>query len=285
MVENQSELELKETVEPEGSTVSAPTAGDGPLPATAIKPKLRAATGLLTFILFFGGQIFMSFAMTAIVIAAAVVDGATSMDQAVITELITAAMPKILAAAMVGGAIGLAVGARVVKKALRDNSAYGAAWSIGKPKTVILSIVFGIAVAIVYLILAALLSPTPQTDHVGIHAIMASQPGTAQLAWIVMTLLMAPFVEELLFRGILLGGLNRSFGIGWGVVMANLLFVLLHFSEAMHYWPAFIGIGLLAALATRQRLVTRAIGPSIAAHFGYNLIIVSAMVIASHHTV
>ena len=53
-------------------------------------------------------------------------------------------------------------------------------------------------------------------------------------------------------------------------VLTTFIFSLLHITEWIYFLPALIGITGLALVAVWMRLRSAAIGPSIAAHFGYN---------------
>ena len=247
------------------------------------KPKLRASTAILIFILYLAGQVLTAIFVTVFEIIKYAAGGGNINQQTAIQELISDKMPLIVFVSAFGGAIALAAGAYAIRKSLQDNSLFGAAWTVGKPKVLLSSFILGVCAAFLFFIISIsslfLFSPA-SGQKAGLLAQMAGQSGFGQFTVIIFALFMAPLIEELLFRGILLGGLNRSFGIWWGVVVSNLLFISLHYSEAIHFWPAFIGIGLLSATATRQRLTQNAIGPAIAVHFGYNLMILGIALIA-----
>lgn len=110
----------------------------------------------------------------------------------------------------------------------------------------------GACAALVYFLIPIFVFPPMPDATVGPLAKMAGQHGIATYTWVVIALVLVPLVEEPLFRGVLMGGFSRSYGIFWGVLISNFLFVVVHFSEAIHYWPAFVGLGLLAIVATRQ---------------------------------
>ena len=60
----------------------------------------------------------------------------------------------------------------------------------------------------------------------------------------VTTTLLAPFFEEIIFRGILLPTLSRDFGIIWGIIVSAFIFALAHLSVG-EMPPLFVlGIGL-----------------------------------------
>ena len=247
------------------------------------KPELRAATAFLVFIIYLAGQVVTSIVVTLFAIIKYIVSGGNPNNKDALQGMISGIMPEIVFASALAGAIVFAAGSYIVRKSLKDNSPFGAAWAAGKPKVLLNSILLGVSAALIYFILSIIsiqVFSFPPDQKGGLLAQMALQSGVAQFVWITFTLFIAPLVEELLFRGILLGGLNRSFGVWWGIALSNLLFIGLHYSEAIYFWPAFIGIALLSATATRQRLTHKAIGPAVAVHFGYNLSIAGAALIA-----
>ena len=247
------------------------------------KPELRAATAFLVFIIYLAGQTISSIVVTLFATIKYIAGGGDPNQKDALQGMISDIMPEIVFASALVGAIAFVAGSYIVRKSLKDNSHFGAAWAAGKPKVFLISILLGGCATLIYFILSIIsmqvFSFTPDQKG-GLLAQMALQSGAGQFVWIIFTLFIAPLVEELLFRGILLGGLNRSFGVWWGIALSNLLFISLHYSEAIYFWPAFIGIALLSATATRQRLTQKAIGPAVAVHFGYNLVIVGVALIA-----
>ena len=157
----------------------------------------------------------------------------------------------------------------------------GAAWKVGPPKFMLLDLGIGVLIAISYLFLSPLMSTPPDKNTMGPFAKMAATPGLQQLITLFIALILAPPVEELLFRGVLFGGTCRSFGTTWAAILTTSLFVASHITEAIHFWPAFLFIALMASAALWLRLHTKAIGPSIALHFSYNLVIFGVILFAS----
>jgi membrane protease YdiL (CAAX protease family) len=86
--------------------------------------------------------------------------------------------------------------------------------------------------------------------------ITSRQPWPVQLYLLFLAVVLAPIAEEILFRGILLRGLQRRFGASAAVFLTSVLFALIH----MHLpalAPIFVlSIGLcLACLYTRSLLI------------------------------
>ena len=82
---------------------------------------------------------------------------------------------------------------------------------------------------------------------------------------VVAVVALAPFVEEVFFRGFVLGGLAVAFGDLWAVVISSALFTFMHVSPAT-FIPLFITAMLLGWLYLR----TRSIWPPVAAHSTQN---------------
>jgi membrane protease YdiL (CAAX protease family) len=88
---------------------------------------------------------------------------------------------------------------------------------------------------------------------------------TRDLRWIVpLALLAAPLCEEFIFRGVLFGGMRRSWGVWPSLLASAALFALVH--PPVSAVPVF-GLGILAALAYERTQLL--ISPAIA-HAVYN---------------
>ena len=91
----------------------------------------------------------------------------------------------------------------------------------------------------------------------------ASGLGIAALALVVAV--GAPIAEELFFRGLLLRSLDRRLGRGWALVGSAVVFGVSHLQGIE--LPALIMFGLIAGHLAQR---TGRLGPSIAAHVGFN---------------
>jgi membrane protease YdiL (CAAX protease family) len=131
----------------------------------------------------------------------------------------------------------------------------------------------GVALGAAFVLLAGFVTYHP-TNSPSLMALAAATSGAARWAWAVTAVLLAPPVEEALFRGVVLGGLARAWGIRVAMVLSGGVFWLLHASEWSTYWPGAVAIGLLTLLVTVLRVRTRSLGPCIAAHLAYNLVLV-----------
>lgn len=102
----------------------------------------------------------------------------------------------------------------------------------------------------------------------------------AALLVISASLLMAPLVEEIIFRGYIYTVLERAWGMTAAVLVSGLLFGSIHFAQL---WPAFFQMFLLCLVGVVFSLARARTGTTLASivlHFGYNAAI-SALFIVS----
>jgi membrane protease YdiL (CAAX protease family) len=93
----------------------------------------------------------------------------------------------------------------------------------------------------------------------------------------------APFVEELVFRGVLLSGLASRMPIGWAMLASAVVFGCVHLPDFKFAWypvPALVILGLVSAWL---RVRTRSLWPSITLHATNNFIAAIAWFVVAHH--
>lgn len=102
--------------------------------------------------------------------------------------------------------------------------------------------------------------------------VMANQASLGmRLLLVLMVVCVAPFVEELVFRGVLLSGLASRLPVAWAILVSALVFGGAHLPDFQFAWypvPALILLGLVLGW-TRVR--TRSLWPSITLHATNNL--------------
>jgi membrane protease YdiL (CAAX protease family) len=76
-------------------------------------------------------------------------------------------------------------------------------------------------------------------------------------------------------------GYLNSFGHWKAVALSTGLFLLMHISELIYFYPAALGITAAALGALYMRLRASAIGPAIAVHVAYNTLVVVLAVASS----
>jgi len=187
-------------------------------------------------------------------------------------------IPIALPASLVASAIALVLVLQNWKRRVGPvalGQVLGLSW--GTRRQLFRAALSGAILALVVLPLVSTLSSTRAAPDVTTQLAMSSR--SAWGAWIFSAVLLAPPIEELMFRGAFLGGLAQSWSLRRAALASGLTFWLMHGPEFVH-WPAAVSIGLLTVLTTTLRLRTRILGPSVAAHFGYNLMIASLVSLA-----
>jgi membrane protease YdiL (CAAX protease family) len=134
----------------------------------------------------------------------------------------------------------------------------------------------GLGLVAAFVVVGSLLPSRPH--DLGPLARAAMAGGGSRLVWAALAFLVAPPTEELVFRGALYAGLARSWRPAGAAAVTTAIFVGLHGTELGAYWPGWIIVALVGALALRARLATGSLLPAIALHASYNL----GLVIAVH---
>jgi uncharacterized protein len=80
----------------------------------------------------------------------------------------------------------------------------------------------------------------------------------------------APFVEEVAFRGVVFAGLRAGWGTVWAVLISGALFGIVHLEPLETVPLALIGMGLAVVFAR-----SRSLWPAIIAHGAYNVVVLS----------
>lgn len=98
---------------------------------------------------------------------------------------------------------------------------------------------------------------------------MFSSPAAAY-AIALFAVLIAPFMEELLFRGLLFAFFEKHGGLTFAVVSTAVLFAGLHVPEYWGAWQSLLMILLVGILFSMVRGATRSTTPSYLLHMAYN---------------
>ena len=82
--------------------------------------------------------------------------------------------------------------------------------------------------------------------------------------------LIAPFVEELLFRGLIYPVLNRAAGAVVSVIVTSILFALLHAGQLAFSWAPLLALFLVGVVLTLVRARFQSVTASTLVHMAYN---------------
>jgi membrane protease YdiL (CAAX protease family) len=232
---------------------------------------LGARSATIILLLYFAGQILgaiIAAALFAIVARPNVADLQNPKTAAAFRQTV---MPPSIIGSMLGGGVALLLlSFRMAGPDLRDRSPLGAAWTFGTAKHIAQGCALGALTALACTTLASVPALQPKHLAPGPVTIMAMTPGPNQFLFLILALLIAPPVEELLFRGVLYGGYRRSFGPARAALLTTFLFLAMHLTEVIPFAAAAVGITGMALAALWLRLRSGAVGPAIAAHFAYN---------------
>lgn len=95
--------------------------------------------------------------------------------------------------------------------------------------------------------------------------------------------LIAPFMEELIFRGVLFAFFEQLGGVRWAVGGTAALFAALHYPEYQGAWTHLGMILVVGVVFSLARAITRSVVPSFLLHTGYNATFILALFVATHH--
>ncbi len=102
------------------------------------------------------------------------------------------------------------------------------------------------------------------------------------LLFVAMAVLVAPLVEETLFRGYLYPLFARSFGIAPGILLTGILFGLMHGAQLGWTWSLVSLLILVGIIFTLVRARTGSVFASFLMHLGYNSLIAVVAVLSTH---
>jgi len=134
----------------------------------------------------------------------------------------------------------------------------------------------GLAVAVS---LALWLRPDPQ----GFPLERLFNSRTAAFAIGAFAIGIAPFIEELVFRGLLFAIVEGAMGIGSAMVITAVLFAGLHIPEYWHAWNHLVMILVVGLVFSLARGVTGSLTPSILLHIGYNSLMMTDLYFSTQH--
>jgi membrane protease YdiL (CAAX protease family) len=138
----------------------------------------------------------------------------------------------------------------------------------GRPRSPWLFFFSGCGLSIVVFIVTAKVQPP---EHVPIEELFRYK-NTAML-FMAMAVLVAPLVEETVFRGYLYPLVAKSFGVATGVIVTGVLFGLMHGAQLGWTWGLVSVLILVGVVFTLVRARTGSVFASFLLHLGYNSMI------------
>jgi membrane protease YdiL (CAAX protease family) len=106
---------------------------------------------------------------------------------------------------------------------------------------------------------------------------------TTHAAWMlaVFGVVVAPFFEELFFRGFLYPVLYRRIGFFAAVVLNSVLFAFTHEGQLAHAWAPLLVLFIVGAVLTYVRAKAQSVGASFLVHSGYNAFLFGMIFVAT----
>jgi membrane protease YdiL (CAAX protease family) len=91
------------------------------------------------------------------------------------------------------------------------------------------------------------------------------------MALLVAVVIVAPLVEEFLFRGLIFVGMRNSFGNLYGGIISSTLFLLAHFQVFLKgYWVSIMALTAMSFMSGVLRVKYNSLVPAMFGHAGYN---------------
>ncbi len=142
-----------------------------------------------------------------------------------------------------------------------------------------LELVLGGALLAVFVELAPTLLPDKPTFPL---QRMFSSPEAAYATGI-FAVLVAPFMEELIFRGVLFAFFERFGGLTFAVVTTAVLFAALHMEEYSGAWNHLLLILVVGLVFSLARGLSGSLAPSVILHTAYNFTVMLTLFLATQH--
>ena len=237
----------------------------------------RARRALLVFAAYFGAQ-FAGGVFTGIAVA---IWYAVAVGLRTPGATAQAMRPATMLGAIVGMIVGGIVAYLVVRRMVGGRRDGGHAlepfgWQRSTWRSVLAALSIGFAIGVLYLFAAAAF-PTPKGANPGLMARSIAGGGWTLYAWAFLAVVVAPPVEEFVFRGVVWTGLERSWGPWAAGIAATALFVAMHVAEAWSSVPALVAIGAMGVAALAMRIASKSLVPAIALHTAYNVVVAGAV--------
>ena len=131
----------------------------------------------------------------------------------------------------------------------------------------------------VFALMVGVTAVFPEQDNDLLKIIRSSPAAAYSLA--LLATLFAPFVEEVVYRGLLYSAFQRSIGTVWAVTAVTLMFAGVHYFQYWGSWGSMIAITLLSLVLTLSRALSGNLLPAVILHFLFNGLQSAAIVTAT----
>lgn len=115
-------------------------------------------------------------------------------------------------------------------------------------------------------------SPNPLVPNIPFNSVFLNAKIIGNVVIISSVIFVAPFTEELVFRGFLYPALNRYMGVSPAVIITSVLFTLAHYPQMSDEWGFLTIIFVLSLMITYARARTGSTWLAVIMHFIYNTV-------------
>ena len=142
---------------------------------------------------------------------------------------------------------------------------------------------FGYFLGGILLAVAVQFAPTllPDKETFPLERLFSSPQAAYAVA--AFAVLIAPFMEELIFRGVLFSFFETKIGLRFAVVSTAVFFAGLHVPEYWGAWNHVFLILLVGVMFSLARGLTGSLAPSIILHLAYNASLMTGLFIGTQH--
>lgn len=154
----------------------------------------------------------------------------------------------------------------------------GIRWGRMTGRTVERYVILGVALTIAVQLLPAFL---PDKTHFPLEKLFSSP--TSSYAMAAFAVIVAPFMEELVFRGVLFSVFETRIGIVFAIIATAVLFAAMHVPEYRGAWDHVFLIFIVGLVLSLVRGVTHSLGPSVVLHITYNACLMIGLFVATSH--
>ena len=156
---------------------------------------------------------------------------------------------------------------QIVRFRHRGDFLTAISWNAPAVRTVVRAIAAGVAIALLSEIYSYLVSRwVPKS--LPMDKLFRDANSAYLLAFY--GVLVAPFGEELFFRGLLYPALARRFGVGISVLVTAGAFAIIHQSQLAHAWLPLAWLYMVGVLLTVIRVKTKSVATCVIVHVTYN---------------
>ena len=109
----------------------------------------------------------------------------------------------------------------IAKDIIQVRGPRGIGWCMSTKAQIFYAIIWGALLSSLILLFRHYFLKVDPEPEISTLQYMAISPGIPQLCWIAIVLIITPFIEEFLFRGVLLAGISRSWNQGSSANVPN----------------------------------------------------------------